>query len=224
MKPLPHGTPACTSVTPFGGNPFTTGVINLHGCTSIIILTDKGIYNSHFWDSSSFSQSIIPIHGPAIFENDVLRPIKPGLRFLTSNDTLLEGHPACNQCIRDEDEPQDFIFSPKKRNTNFMQYPAQIEKTVQALWDVLPSAYVRVVGHVNVGRANSVLMDADFIDPGFGDMGQLEGKVVVDYQPRSRLQDGRVGFGGGCLDWGSGGEGFEEGVGMWGVSVFSSGV
>ncbi|KAE8161365.1 hypothetical protein BDV40DRAFT_301418 [Aspergillus tamarii] len=193
MKPLPHGSPASTSVTPFDKDPFTTGVINLHGCTCIIIITEKGLYNSHFWDGPSFSQSTIPIHGPKIFEHDVLRPIKHGLRFCTSDDTILEGPPACNQYIKDEDEPLAFIFSPKERSSDVMKYPAQIVKITHALWDILPSADVRVVGYVDVGRADPVLRNSDFIDPDVGDIGQLEGKVVADYQPRVRLQDGRVG-------------------------------
>lgn len=74
-----------------------------------------------------------------------------------------------------------------------MKYPAQIVKITHALWDILPSADVRVVGYVDVGRADPVLRNSDFIDPDVGDIGQLEGKVVADYQPRVRLQDGRVG-------------------------------
>ncbi|OGM42619.1 hypothetical protein ABOM_009587 [Aspergillus bombycis] len=191
MKPLPHGSPASSEVTPFREEAFTTGVINLHGCTSVMIITEKGIYNSHFWDGPSFSQSTIPIRGPVIFEDDVLHPIKHGLSFLTSDGTLREGPPACNQIIKDDDEPLAFIFSPKQRNSLCMQYPVQIADIARALREVLPSVRVKVVGYVNVGRMDPVLGDSDHIDPNCGDIGQLEGKVVVDYQPRAIMQDGR---------------------------------
>ncbi|KNG89095.1 hypothetical protein ANOM_003453 [Aspergillus nomiae NRRL 13137] len=193
MDPLPHGCPASSNVTPFGEEAFTTGVMNLHGGTCVMIITEKGIYNSHFRDGPSFSQSTILIREPVIFENDVLHPLKHGLHFLTSDGTFLEGPPACNPIIKDEDEPVAFIFGPRERNSQSMQYPVQIVDIARALRDVLPSVRVNVVGYVNVGQGNPVPGDSDHVDPSCGDIGQLEGTVVADYQPRVRMQDGREG-------------------------------
>lgn len=64
---------------PLLNQPFGMAVTGLYGCTSLIIISTKGVWMSHFWENPSF---IVPFDDPveqqARFEQQVINILGPG--------------------------------------------------------------------------------------------------------------------------------------------------
>jgi hypothetical protein len=56
----------------FGNQPFNVAVTKLFGCTSVLVVSSKGVYMNHLWQGNSFEAS------PDVFQSSVLDVLGPG--------------------------------------------------------------------------------------------------------------------------------------------------
>jgi hypothetical protein len=94
MELVPHGSPSSAITKRFRGKDFTTGVVNLYGCTSVIIVSDNTLYLSHFWEARSSIDEHEPgkwDHVTKRFEEDVLETVKERKRFKYRTNRVKHG-------------------------------------------------------------------------------------------------------------------------------------
>lgn len=68
----------------FGNQVNTLAVTSLHSCSSVVVVSTKGAWASHFWEWPSFT------HGDERFEYDVIRRLHKGVGVQYKNEFGLE--------------------------------------------------------------------------------------------------------------------------------------
>ncbi|KAB8072309.1 hypothetical protein BDV29DRAFT_158655 [Aspergillus leporis] len=128
MELVPHGSPSSAITKRFRGKDFTTGVVNLYGCTSVIIVSDNTLYLSHFWEARSSIDEHEPgkwDHVTKRFEEDVLETVKERKRF--NKNEHVEG----------------IILTPANQGSTNAQYQAQADRIRETFEDVIPGIHVK---------------------------------------------------------------------------------
>ena len=175
--------PSSAGFYPLTNFPFSVGLAGLYGCTSLIVMSTKGVWLSHFWENPSiwdptidamqqqlrFQQTVLDILGPG---DD--RPDFPGLQQYLGKGNVL-GPDAHVQAViispRNRDDPVDGVMM-------FTDSVHQIARTVTRLfggnWDT----------HDNGDLATAII----FVDysTAFDELlheGTSTGKAIFQYDP-----------------------------------------
>ncbi|MBE3045985.1 hypothetical protein IMZ48_26290, partial [Candidatus Bathyarchaeota archaeon] len=126
---VPHGSlngvcaPAAVSRV-FKDKRIKLGVANLHGCTSVIVVSKMGIWASHFWEVPCFKTWVGPgqydfAHFPDKFKRDVLDTFDYGCAFDQHPDGGCEGvayHTRNDSSMFAEKyEPRIIIVTPREK-------------------------------------------------------------------------------------------------------------
>ncbi|KAF2133064.1 hypothetical protein P153DRAFT_178958 [Dothidotthia symphoricarpi CBS 119687] len=185
LQHRPLGTYGATSskTLHFRNVPLDTGVINLYGCTSVIVISEEGLWISHFFENPSFVNGQSQFHhdviwmglgsgdGPAWHEEGLWNLAYPGgILGYTSN-------------------PKAFIITPRIRTQppeaalpGLLLYANEVGQIATRLQTLIPSAAPPVV--------------IDYIPRGPDELYQLigvfantHGKVLLEYNPSHDLFD-----------------------------------
>ncbi|KAK7927317.1 hypothetical protein PG985_004315 [Apiospora marii] len=189
----------------FGNQVNTLAVSGLYGCTSVVVVSTKGAWASHFWEWPSFT------HGDEQFEYDVIRRLHTGLGVqylsqfgldeLRNNDNNPHGH-----MFDDANQPRVFVIAPRKKAYLLNGKPSNSETAGGS--EFRHNSYVnRILAELRTIFPNnnelalstiqySIQEKWEFVDVGDGNGQQKwepdrgdglfnfhRGKVLVQYQP-----------------------------------------
>jgi hypothetical protein len=200
LRHRPAGTQGATSsnVIWLGRNAITSGVINLYGCTSIVVLNETCLWMSHFFEHPSF------LSGDEVFKRDVLYGLREGddPRESTNDDPADWHDYGLTQLTQPGGllsyDQKVFIITPRPRTTPgcpdarpgtllYANRVAQIRTVLQELMtDVVPN----VIDYVP--RRPDLLYQAS----GGQIFENLYGKVIWQYEPMHCFQLDPKGGGG----------------------------
>lgn len=148
---------------------YDMAVQGLYGCTSVVVVSEKAVYMSHFWEVPGFSQGDWGIGSQQRFEEEVLNPLEngdggsaiPGLRQYAGN----------NGAFSSQYRPAAYIIKPGSsgRPDYDKAYEKKVDQIVEKVKNILgvstppiPITYTRVGGN-------------DYLIP--------QGKVLFQYDP-----------------------------------------
>jgi hypothetical protein len=152
----------------FGEVPYNGVVFGLYGCTSVIVVSRKGVWLSHFWDSPSFMED-----KGVSFKHDVLDAMTygdgsaemPPLEPMTKEDGIF---------VRDA-QPEAIIITPDER-----EYTIQIDHIMDELEELMPQIPITVHEYSRPGSRRAEPWNSPL------------GKVVLQYDPDCLgIHDGR---------------------------------
>ena len=150
---------------PFGRIEDNFGVSGLHGCTSVIVVSETAVWISHFWEDPGFTK------GQARFQQDVLKFLSRGAGDGTGSANIM---PGLNQNINflASRNPTIIIMTPRHRDgrSGNLQYPELIDQVKAQLDSVLPNIRKEVIDYV---RAT----DTDHLE------NSPTGKALIQYDP-----------------------------------------
>ena len=189
---VPHGK-AGKGISTALYEPLLDAVVNmavtgLYGCSSVVVLSKKGIYMSHFWERPSFTGA------KAVCDRQVLQPLKdgdgpqmPGLLALSQD----------NGIFAPSSEPATFIITPRKAldwddpDDTRPQYPSQVDR-IKAL---LKSLIGGPAGSVEP-TVLTYIAQRDPEDP--HRKNRVSGKILFQYDPHQPLPPSTDGKG--CVE------------------------
>jgi len=139
-------------------------VHGLHGCTSVIVVSNQGIWISHFWEDQAFRTQ-------ALFQIDVLNqmrngdgtPEMPGILQYTSPGGQFEGL----------QKPQAIIVTPQVRGSQIpgdLLYRSMVDQIKVSLLQMMPSSNPIVIDYQPDSESNAQLTT-------------YTGKILVQYDP-----------------------------------------
>lgn len=188
-----EGSPAAISFA-LAGRQVKVGVVNLYGCTSVIVMSKKGIWMSHFWEVPSFIQpkytdssrrTVNYKFNQKQFDTDVLSTLNNGCVFDQSPGSV-EGllcHTGANGWFNEANEPQVVIVTPREKVLNarpgVLQYQDQVDQISARLDVIFPYILLpTVVDYISLGPDGKVI---DQTNPqGFT---WPQGKALFRYDP-----------------------------------------
>lgn len=162
---------------------FSVGVAGLYGCTSLIVLSSRGVWISHLWENPTFDDPTInAIQQKSRFQQQVLDILGPGdgtYGFPGLSQYIGEG-----QAFGPDTHAQAIIITPRNRYNpvpGVLLYPAmaqQIAKTVTQLFG----------GNWDTGATGDLVDPVIFADytPQSDDFAQqwtASGKAIFQYDP-----------------------------------------
>ena len=196
----PLGTDGATSsnVIFLGRKAITSGVINLYGCTSIVVFNDICLWISHSFENPSF------ISGDEVFDRDVLQALRKGeygKKRVTDTDPanwhnvglidLVEP-----QCLIGKDQ-KAFIITPRPRTSNpdaapsgTLMYGDRVAQIKDLLRELTPNATIHISDYAP--RWPDKIYETSqgqFFD-------NLYGKVIFKYDPIKCFKSDPAGGGG----------------------------
>lgn len=144
---VPEGTDVNTAIfTRFDAkNPISVGTSHLCGCTSMVIISQRGVYASHYWENIAFvpDKAFRLTHEETddeVFERTVIDPIKNGKNLRTRVEQhKLDASKIGNQ---ESDNIRAFLVHPNKAYRNdlmgdYEQKWARIMNTVGGIISLL---------------------------------------------------------------------------------------
>lgn len=162
--------PSSALARKLGNQPFTVAVQGLYGCTSVVVVSEQGVWMSHFWEVPSFASQ-------QAFQKDVLDTIcsgdgtdeMPGLKQHTQPGGVFAGSQA----------PHIMIVTPRDRAqpmiAGALEHTNMVNQLKAALTECVPSVQPTVFDYVSVGS------DQDIHD------NTAKGKVLVQYDPAEAM-------------------------------------
>ncbi|RYP13177.1 hypothetical protein DL765_007004 [Monosporascus sp. GIB2] len=200
----PFTFPTSSLVRTFGDGVVSAAVAGLHGCTSVIVVSRRGVWLSHIWETPSFTGlllSRIPLmfedglSKEARFSYEVLSALRrgnatsahhrTGIADLRSSETLHARRSRRRRSLFDNDaKPRVYIFTPKSVIRAGFRFPDHIERIkdeILAIFGDYPVP-IHVIGYdppreADVGGKKGKKQDTDYRT--------AKGKVLVQYQPSS---------------------------------------
>lgn len=153
------------------------GVVNLYGCTSVIIASKYGAYVSHFWEAPSFLQENkeAPWHfDQAQFTNNVLNTLGSGCKWIEKDGFKgdyffrTEVGSICQPAFyADDADTQVIIVTPWLPAQPTIKYPNQVSQIRQHIKQLLPNAAeAQVAGYFNIGESDRRITNERFVDNG----------------------------------------------------------
>jgi hypothetical protein len=116
--------------------PIYSAVTGLYGCTSVVVVSTKGAWISHFFEANSF------LEGQAKFEQDVLDGMTSGdgTPFMQG----LEQYTNLNGIFADDTDPTAIIVTPDEVPSPFPPtgnalYPNMVDQIKTRLLSIMPS-------------------------------------------------------------------------------------
>ena len=185
----------------------TLGIDNMHGCTSLVVLSPKGYFLSHYFEQPSFRAhkgcSLPTKTQDQIFARQVLDTLvydledpetghvgAPPLRAL-KDDVLPDG--SSGPIFTDNEKVNVLIFTPARRHEQPAEetvcYPKYVQAIAYLVESMLPNASVRVVDYYRpykwrdappMPERRTRQQQADFED---FMRRTAAGKVLVEYSP-----------------------------------------
>lgn len=142
------------------------GVVNLYGCTSIIVVSKMGAWVSHFWETPTFWDSNYQFN-QADFDKDITGTLSGGCIFSPTpggSNSSVEGI-GCHispdnpgAWFNDEYNPQAIIVTPRLKVLNAgvgsLNFPNQVGQISKKLSQMLPRAPAPLI----VGKISSYLV------------------------------------------------------------------
>lgn len=192
---VPHGMPAAAITKAFHDKQVKMGVVNLYGCTSVIIASKYGAYVSHFWEGPSFISPGANDHwafNQEKFNHDVINTLGNGCHW-TENDGFQGDYffPAKVDSIclpgfhADDADTQVVIVTPWLPGETNIKYPNQVSQIKKHIKQLLPNAAEpRVEGYFNIGQSDSLIKNERFVDNGKFTFG----KVLLNFEPASKTK------------------------------------
>lgn len=98
-------------------------LVNLYGCSSLVIVSKYGVYMSHYWQVQSFNREIAldqdgkgkevkwVVYDPIQFQKDILNTMSNGVG-MGEEKGFCRGTSRVDYFIRDDADTQAVIFSP----------------------------------------------------------------------------------------------------------------
>ena len=208
---VPHGylgsRAAPAAVTrDFKDQPINLGIANLHGCTSVIVVSRKGVWASHFWEVPSFKTRVGPgpydcVHVPDTFKRDVLGTLDYGCVFDQHPNRECGGIGSYSRddssMFAEDYRPRVIIVTPREKTYSpppregVLEFPDQVRQIKKKLRKLLPSSPPPLVVDYfsNQGPDRRVKNPAN--PEGFS---WVYGTVLLEYNPEEYLvtpRDGR---------------------------------
>lgn len=151
-----------------GNEPVSLGVINLYGCTSVVVISKKAIYASHFYQKWFAVNTLATIEE---FEKNVISWLEndPNL-----NDPAFTGPDV---------DPYAIIIPPRASNgrdpKDEIRYPERADGISKALGKKLAlKEPVQKTGYINVRKAD---ISDEALQKGFS---FAHGKILIAYDPK----------------------------------------
>jgi hypothetical protein len=116
----------------FDNQQVNTGVSGLHGCTSVMVVSQMGAYASHFWERPAFNRDR--------FGTDVLRYLQYGDG--TSVMPGLQQHTGSGRLFDTAFDPHIVLIVPRRRGSPYpgdYMFPNEIQRILATLRGMLPS-------------------------------------------------------------------------------------
>jgi hypothetical protein len=147
---------------PFGRIKGPFGVGRLHGCTSVIVISEASVWISHLWEEPAFRQ------GQSLFEREVLDFLSSGSG---SGSQLMPGLNHNTDYLPDKD-PRIFVITPQPEEgpAGAIQYLDQVQQIKSHLSNLLPNIGIEV--HTYVRAKFDEELDQTLL-----------GKVTIQYDP-----------------------------------------
>ncbi|KAF2106646.1 hypothetical protein BDV96DRAFT_328330 [Lophiotrema nucula] len=216
---LPHGVDSAantgvptTVFRDFWTNPVKFGIVNLYGCTSVMVISELAFWASHFWEIPAFRADESATALSPKFQSDVLDWISSTefcwitLRGQTRSSSL-----ACEVGrgrFSPLWSPQIVILTPKNREKlysgnlqepytaqpgvidyNRLEYPVEVKKIIDELRGVFQQTEASFLGQVTVVDYKPIRSDPGATPPEIGGSGQYKwaaGKFLLEYDPRAK--------------------------------------
>ncbi|RYP39915.1 hypothetical protein DL767_002034 [Monosporascus sp. MG133] len=200
----PFTFPTSSLVRTFGDRVVSAAATGLHGCTSVVVVSRRGVWLTHVWETPSFTGLLLsrtPLtfeDGPskeARFSYEVLSALRrgnatsthhrTGIDDLRSPETPNAGWKRRRGNIFDDDaKPRAYIFTPKSLIRAGFRFPDQTERIkdeIRAIFGDYPVP-IHAIGYdlpmkADVGGKKGKQRDTDYKT--------AKGKVLVQYQPPS---------------------------------------
>ncbi|KAI0908740.1 hypothetical protein F4823DRAFT_563535 [Ustulina deusta] len=202
----------------FSGKPGSLAVSGLYGCTSVIAISRRGAWISHFWEVPSFTHSRDDPSPPTdlqqleTFRQQVLAALHTGdtidhlyglaeLRVTRDSNMLPTSH-----LMEDDADPHVFIFAPYKRgDLGTSSWNNEFPVGLPEAWgqdDGLPSKNQQIQNEVRAifSSPNRLVVPYEKVlyapregfegdDLGDKNFDSNRGKVLVQYQPAKNCQE-----------------------------------
>ncbi|KAL4919634.1 hypothetical protein BDW62DRAFT_199647 [Aspergillus aurantiobrunneus] len=180
----------------FEDEPFQTALVNLYGCTAVILISKQGMYMGHFWEGHGFLQSI-PIewdeNGEVIdwvswfeqevFEDSVINRLSSGL--IIDEGGWNTGGVQSPYFQDVGAEPQALIITPYEFGTTDIKYPDQVSQIRNNLTSVIPGLPPPMVhGYINPGSKDPAIENSAVVS----EAAWTFGKVLLSYDPFHALE------------------------------------
>ncbi|KAK5788404.1 hypothetical protein VI817_009362 [Penicillium citrinum] len=190
---LHHGTSALGGessalMAELTNQPASWSVVNLYGCTSLILISKYGVYMSHYWQVPTFENQITKIdangqeydtyeYNSDLFRNDVLDTMANGLP-MTNTMTFVDKI-TVDLFTREDAETEAIIFTPQGFNSPAVRYPNQVGLIEDKVKELIPGTPVHRYAYWNAGMPDQRIPDESLVQ----DMSWTFGKVIVQYDP-----------------------------------------
>lgn len=186
----PHGVPAASVTYPFATHCVQLGLVNLYGCTSVVLVSRYGAAISHFWECPSFVG--IDDNGdlrsdPYQFFQDVLLTLRCGCqwqqqdslgtstyKFFPINFPMFSAPMANTKVV---------IITPHDVDVNGswnIRYPLQIAAIQETILEMLPNlSGIDIFGYYSPGNQDPFIRNPEVVNrPLFS-----WGKILLQYFP-----------------------------------------
>lgn len=130
---------------------YDMAVQGLYGCTSVVVVSEKAVYMSHFWEVPGFSQGNWGIGTQERFEQEVLTPLENG----GSGISGLRQYAGSNGAFSRQYRPAAYVIRPGSsgRTDYDKSYDKKVDQIVEKVKDILgvstppiPITYSRAAG------------------------------------------------------------------------------
>lgn len=157
------------------------GVRGLFGCTSLIVVSKRGVYMTHYFEGPSFIGTRADFDSQVLNTLTVATPLCPSLAFMTTGIPAMRAFDAA-------DQPQALIVSVGTnsitRNVGTFAYPALVSALEAQVQTILPPG--SKVTKYDYTRASDLLPASKYGDPNsvaFRDFMRTTayGKVITQY-------------------------------------------
>ncbi|MCJ1315551.1 hypothetical protein MMC15_000871, partial [Xylographa vitiligo] len=153
-------------------------VENFYGCTSVVVVSQRAIWMSHFWEGPSF------VNGQQQFQTEVLNTLvngdgtaeMPGIRQYTSPSNLLAN----------DANPQTLVLTPRNRDTGLpgsFQYGPMKDDIVNVLRNLFPGNAAEGIAPIE-----PIVIDYLAISGEYARVQTPTGKILVQYYPNQVME------------------------------------
>jgi hypothetical protein len=199
---VPHGRGGASSAVSrvFRDKRVKLGVVNLYGCTSVMVISNKGIWASHFWEIPSFRLMLpgqpprVGPHDPVRFKEDVIDTFDNGCAFDGSRGEGIACHVRNSFSMFDDQfKPQIVVITPRLKMSEakpgILHYGDEVQQIVNKVQSLIPnSPPPLIVDYVSI-EEDDLVEDAG--NP--RNFRFTEGKALFQYDPEEyvvTMEDG----------------------------------
>ncbi|KAE8376645.1 hypothetical protein BDV26DRAFT_282457 [Aspergillus bertholletiae] len=157
-----------------GNRKFDLAVGDLWGCTSVVVVSERGVWMSHFWEEPSFgryglSNEVLP-SSHDVFRTNILDPLEYGNQHMPGLTRFTGNGGAFNGAYR----PAAYIFHPTQTQDDDYNrvYTARIQVVHRMLQELIPLRWPPLIYEYN--RQG-------------GDITSAKGKVLFQYDPNEAI-------------------------------------